>query len=118
MQRREMWLAYMMLAPTFAIILMIAAGPLLANFWISFKPVQLADLRPPAVLVNERMRGNPEAAGDAATLEYRMRNSSQDEEIRDVVVYNIGGPDTPGQQCFSSRSIKISPCIYCRTASL
>ncbi|TYC52148.1 sugar ABC transporter permease [Rhodobacterales bacterium] len=86
MQRREMWLAYMMLAPTFAIILMIVAGPLLANFWISFKPVQLADLRPPAVLMNERMRGNPEAAGDAATLEYRMRNSSQDEEIRDVVV--------------------------------
>ncbi|MEO1115224.1 MAG: sugar ABC transporter permease, partial [Pseudomonadota bacterium] len=42
MQRREMWLAYLMLAPTFAIILMIVAGPLLANFWISVKPVQLA----------------------------------------------------------------------------
>ena len=86
MQRREMWLAYMMLAPTFAIILMIVAGPLLANFWISVKPVQLADLRPPTVLVNERVRGGPEAAGDAATIEYRLRNSSQDKEIRDVIL--------------------------------
>jgi multiple sugar transport system permease protein len=86
MQRREMRLAYLMLAPTFLIILAIVAGPLLANFWISFKPVQLADLRPPSVLVNERMRGNPESAGDAATLEYRLRNSSQDKEIRDVVL--------------------------------
>ncbi|MHA7776611.1 carbohydrate ABC transporter permease [Roseibium sp. M-1] len=86
MQRREMWLAYLMLAPTFAIILMIVAGPLMANFWISVKPVQLADLRPPAVLVNERLRGRPEAEGDAASLEYRSRNSSQDEEIRNVVL--------------------------------
>ncbi|WP_198338224.1 carbohydrate ABC transporter permease [Labrenzia sp. VG12] len=86
MQRREMWLAYMMLAPTFAIILMIVAGPLLANFWISVKPVQLADLRPPTVLVNERVRGRPEAPGDTATLEYRVRNSSQEEEIRNVVL--------------------------------
>ncbi|MBN9671826.1 sugar ABC transporter permease [Labrenzia aggregata] len=86
MQRREMWLAYLMLAPTFAIILLIVAGPLLANFWISVKPVQLADLRPPTVLVNERLRGKPETAGDSATLEYRLRNSSRDEEIRDVVL--------------------------------
>ncbi|WP_152500073.1 sugar ABC transporter permease [Labrenzia sp. THAF82] len=86
MQRREMWLAYLMLAPTFAIILMIVAGPLLANFWISVKPVQLADLRPPTVLVNERVRGRPAADGDEATLEYRLRNSSRTEEIRNVVV--------------------------------
>ncbi|MCX2725504.1 carbohydrate ABC transporter permease [Roseibium salinum] len=104
MQRREMWLAYLMLLPTFAIILVIVAGPLLANFWISVKPVQLGDLRPPAVLVNERVRGNPEAAGDSATLEYRLRNSSQDEEIRDVVLrdavpegFNVTGlPDGCG----------------------
>lgn len=86
MQRREMRLAYLMLAPTFLIIMAIVAGPLLANFWISFKPVQLADLRPPGILVNERVRGGPENPGDAATLEYRLRNSSQKEEIRDVVL--------------------------------
>ncbi|MGX1495314.1 multiple sugar transport system permease protein [Labrenzia sp. MBR-25] len=89
MQRREMWLAYLMLAPTFAIILMIVAGPLLANFWISVKPVQLADLRPPTVLVNERVRGRPKAPGDEARLEYRLRNSSQDEEIRNVTLSDM-----------------------------
>jgi multiple sugar transport system permease protein len=86
MQRREARLAFLMLAPTFLIILAIVLGPLLANFWISLKPVGLADLRPPAVLVNERVRGKPTVAGDAVTLEYRLRNSSQDKEIRDVVL--------------------------------
>jgi len=86
MQKREARLAYGMLAPTFLIILAIVMGPLLANFWISVKPVQLGDLRPPTVLVNERVRGKPAAPGDAATLEYRLRNSTQDKEIRDVVI--------------------------------
>ncbi|NVK35232.1 MAG: sugar ABC transporter permease [Rhodobacteraceae bacterium] len=86
MQRREARLAFFMLAPTFLIILAIVMGPLLANFWISVKPVGLADLRPPSVLVNERERGKPKAVGDAVTLEYRLRNSSQDKEIRDVVL--------------------------------
>ncbi|WP_417685698.1 carbohydrate ABC transporter permease [Roseibium sp.] len=86
MQRREARLAYLMLAPTFAIIIAIVLGPLLANFWISVKPVGLADLRPPEVLVNERVRGKPEAAGDEAKLEYRLRNSSQDKPIRNVVL--------------------------------
>ncbi|WP_417666433.1 carbohydrate ABC transporter permease [Roseibium sp.] len=86
MQRREARLAYLMLAPTFLIILAIVMGPLLANFWISVKPVGLADLRPPEVLVNERVRGNPEAAGDAVALEYRLRNSSQDKAVRNVVL--------------------------------
>jgi len=102
MQKREMWLAYLMLAPTFAIIVLIVAGPLLANFWISVKPVQLADLRPPTVLVNERVRGGPEAVGDSATLEYRLRNSSREEEIRNVVLtdevpegFNVGDVPEP-----------------------
>ncbi len=47
MQRREARLAYGMLLPTFAIVVVIVLVPLLANFWVSFKPVQLADLRPP-----------------------------------------------------------------------
>ncbi|WP_417693610.1 carbohydrate ABC transporter permease [Roseibium sp.] len=86
MQRRESRLAYLMLAPTFLIVLAIVMGPLLANFWISVKPVGLADLRPPSVLINERVRGGPENPGDAATLEYRLRNSTQDKEIRAVML--------------------------------
>ncbi|WP_246270237.1 carbohydrate ABC transporter permease [Hongsoonwoonella zoysiae] len=84
MQRREARLAWAMLAPTFLIVFAIVLFPLVANFWISVKPVGLADLRPPAILVNERLRGRPEAPGDPVTIEYRLRNSSQDEEIRNA----------------------------------
>ena len=52
MARREMRLAYGMLLPTFVIVFGIVLVPLLANFWISFKPAQLGDLRPPTLIVN------------------------------------------------------------------
>lgn len=81
MARREMGLAYTMLLPTFAIVLAIVLGPLLANFWISVKPIGLGDLRPAALLVNERLRGDFDGPGTTATLEYRLRNSSQDKPI-------------------------------------
>ncbi|MEP1209803.1 MAG: sugar ABC transporter permease [Rhizobiaceae bacterium] len=81
MARREMRLAYGMLAPTFIIVLAIVLGPLLANFWISMKPVKLADLRPASISINERLRGKIEKPGDSATLDYRLRNSSRDKAI-------------------------------------
>jgi multiple sugar transport system permease protein len=86
MQRREMRLAYGMLSPTFLIVLLIVLGPLLANFWISFKPVQLGDLRPAAAIANERLRGKAEAVGETVTIEYRLRNSSRDSLVRDVTL--------------------------------
>ncbi len=86
MARREMRLAYMMLLPTFLIVLAIVLWPLLANFWISAKPVQLSDLRPATLVVNERLRGDLTAAGDTATLEFRLRNSSRDDPIGDVTM--------------------------------
>lgn len=73
--RREMRLAYWLLVPTLLIVLSIVLVPLLVNFWISLKPIQLADLRPPTLLVNERLRG--ELGGADAVIEYRVRNSSQ-----------------------------------------
>ncbi|MEM1045293.1 MAG: sugar ABC transporter permease [Pseudomonadota bacterium] len=85
-QRREMRLAYGLLAPTFLIVLTIVLGPLLANFWISFKPVQLGDLRPPTPVANERLRGDAEAVGDRVTLDYRLRNSSRTQAISDVTL--------------------------------
>ena len=72
-----MWLAYLLLIPTFLIVLAIVLGPLLANFWISFKPVQLGDLRPATLFVNERLRDAPQVAGEIGRLDYRVRNSSQ-----------------------------------------
>jgi multiple sugar transport system permease protein len=84
MARREMRLAYAMLLPTFLIVLGIVLWPLLANFWISAKPVQLADLRPAKLIANERLRGDLDAVGDTAAIEYRLRNSSRDDTIKNV----------------------------------
>ncbi len=82
--KREMRFAYMMLLPTFAIVLSVVLFPLFANVWISFKPVTLGDLRAPSILVNERLMGDVEAVGDEADIRYRIRNSSRQSDIADV----------------------------------
>lgn len=84
--KREQRLAYIMLLPTFMIVLGIVLGPLLANFWISFKPVKLGDLRAATTLVNEQLRPRPKAAGEDVIMRYRIRNSSQKENITNVVM--------------------------------
>jgi len=80
----EARLAYAMMIPTFVVVLSIVLIPLLSNFWISFKPVELGDLRPPTPLANERLRGSPKVEGDEVQLTYRLRNSSQRGEIQNV----------------------------------
>ena len=101
--RREMRLAYALLIPTFLIVLGIVLGPLLANLWISLKPVELADLRAPRVLVNERLRPRTfEAAGETGIIQYRVRNSSQDREVRDAAFTDIVPPGLvagPTERC-------------------
>ncbi len=85
-QRREMRLAFGMLAPTILIVLAIVLFPLLANFWISVKPIGLAELRPPTALVRERERNKADVPGDIIAIEYRARSSSQDRPITDVTI--------------------------------
>jgi len=82
--KREMRFAYMLLLPTFLIVLSVVLFPLVANIWISFKPVTLGDLRAPSILVNERLMGDVAAAGDEADIRYRIRNSSRQSDIADV----------------------------------
>ena len=82
--RREKRLAYSLLLPTFALVLAVILLPLLANFWISFKPVALADLRPPQLIVKEQLRGKLAVEGDKARIEYRFRNSSIKYPLGDV----------------------------------
>jgi multiple sugar transport system permease protein len=82
--KREMRFAYMLLLPTFLIVLSVVLFPLFANVWISFKPVTLGDLRAPSILVNERLMGDVEAVGDEADIRYRIRNSSRKSDIADV----------------------------------
>lgn len=81
MRKREARLAFNMLLPTALIVVLVVLGPLLANFWISVKPVELADLRAPSMLLTERFRGDAEAVGDEVELEYRMRNSSPNQPV-------------------------------------
>ncbi len=86
LSRREARLAWGLLLPTILAVATVVLLPLLAVFWISVKPVGLADLRPPAPVVSESLRGRPEAAGDEATVQYRLRNSSRDQPIANVIL--------------------------------
>ncbi|MCF4098314.1 carbohydrate ABC transporter permease [Maritalea mediterranea] len=80
--RREERLAWGLLAPTLTSVALVVLLPLLAIFWISFKPISLADLRPPAPIVKESLRG----AEDKLRIEYRVRNSSRTKPIFDVTL--------------------------------
>ncbi|UOM34885.1 carbohydrate ABC transporter permease [Acuticoccus sp. I52.16.1] len=76
LEKREARLALVLLAPTFAIVALVVALPLIMNFWISAKPVMLADLRPPEANINERVSGEDVAAGDTFDITYTLRNTS------------------------------------------
>ncbi|MCY4543333.1 MAG: sugar ABC transporter permease [Rhodobacteraceae bacterium] len=84
LQKQEARLAWGMLLPTIVSIALIVVLPLLAIFWISFKPVSLGDLRAPSPIANERLRGELSAPGDRATIEYRLRNSHAQNRITGV----------------------------------
>ena len=75
--KREAHLAWGMLLPTITAVSLVVALPLLAIFWISVKPVTLADLRAPEMVVRESLR----IRNDTARLEYRVNNSSQESVI-------------------------------------
>lgn len=85
LEKREARLAWGLLFPTIAIVSGVVILPLLAIFWISFKPIGLADLRPPAPVAREALRGD----GDDLRIEYRVRNSSQSEVIQDVELTDV-----------------------------
>ncbi len=84
LQKQEARLAWGLLLPTIVGVALIVILPLLAIFWISFKPVTLGDLRPPSAIANERMRGDMALPGDTATIEYRLRNSHAESQVTDV----------------------------------
>ena len=87
--RRERFLAYRMLLPTFLIVLSIVLLPLLANFWISFKPVELGDLRAARPMFNEQVKPRPKTADQEVSVRYRVRNSSKKEALRDVIFEDV-----------------------------
>ena len=81
---REKKLAYSLILPTMILVLSIVIIPLLANFWISFKPISLGDLRPPKLILKESVRSKLSPANDLATIQYRYRNSSSKYELNEV----------------------------------
>lgn len=83
--KREARLAWGLLLPTIFIVSLVILLPLLAIFWISVKPVGLADLRTVTPVVRESLRSR----GDDYRVEYRIRNSSQTRPIE-----NVGFSDT------------------------
>ena len=85
LERREARLAWGMLFPTIAIVSLVILLPLIAIFWISFKPVGLADLRAVAPVVKESFRSR----NDEHRIEYRVRNSSQDKPVTGVTFSDI-----------------------------
>ncbi len=80
--KREARLAWGLLFPTIAIVSAVVILPLLSIFWISFKPIGLADLRAPAPVVREALRGS----GEDTRIQYRLRNSSQTEVLSGVTL--------------------------------
>ncbi len=80
--KREARLAWALLSPTLIAVALVVVLPLFAVIWISFKPFTLADMRPPAPIVRESLRGE----GEEMRVEYRVRNSSQDEAITGVTL--------------------------------
>ena len=87
--KREAQLAWSLLFPTITAVALVVVLPLLAIFWISIKPVELGDLRPPEVVLREDIRGNDDAVGDEANIRYRLRNSSQEQPITGVGLTDI-----------------------------
>ena len=82
LKAREARLAFYMLFPTFAIVLLIVIFPVVADFWIAFKNIKLGDLRPPRAVVIERVKKRPKAPGDELVVGYRVANRAKNPIIQ------------------------------------
>ena len=84
--KKEKRLALILLLPTILIVLSVVIFPLLANFWISFKPVSLGDLRPPKLILKERVKANLSDNSKLIEVHYRYRNSSIKYDLENVII--------------------------------
>ncbi len=84
--RSEAGLAYAFLLPPLVVVLSIVLVPVLANFWISFKAVELSDLRPPKPIVKLQISKWPKKDGDPIVFKYSLRNSSQKLPLNNILI--------------------------------
>jgi len=99
--RREARLAWGLLLPTLTSVMLVVILPLLAIFWISVKPVNLSDLRAPAPVANEQLRGRPAAAGRSSPCPAGTfgKNSFRVRQRRRLAV-DLRSDSGPGQCAF------------------
>ena len=104
--KKEKRLALILLLPTILIVLSVVIFPLLANFWISFKPVSLGDLRPPKLILKERVKANLSDNSKLIEVHYRYRNSSIKYDLENVIIKD---------KIHSSFTVKnIQPSRFCK----
>ena len=84
--KSEARLAYAFLLPTLLVVFSIVLVPVIANFWISFKTVELSDLRPPKPIVKIQVSKWPKKQGDSFVFRYRIRNSSQKFPLKNILI--------------------------------
>ena len=102
--------AYTLLLPAVFLVFAIVLFPIFANIWISFKDVQLKDIRIPEPRAKKIVKSIPE---DKAKLKiiYRLRNSSLIEDINNIkfldkLPKNIEPVDLDSRCTFESKKIE------------
>ena len=75
--------AYTLLLPAVFLVFAIVLFPILANVWISFKEVELKDIRIPEPRAKKIVKAKSEDQSQLKII-YRLRNSSLIESIDDV----------------------------------
>ena len=75
--------AYTLLLPAVFLVFAIVLFPIFANIWISFKEVQLKDIRIPEPRAKKIVKS---ISGEESKIKilYKLRNSSLLQEIRDI----------------------------------
>mgnify|MGYP000061577318 FL=1 len=75
--------AYILTLPAVSLVFAIILFPIFANIWISFKEVQLKDIRIPEPRAKEIIKSIPDNQNKIKII-YKLRNSSLLQEIRNV----------------------------------
>ncbi len=75
--------AYILTLPAVCLVFAIILFPILANIWISFKEVELKDIRIPEPRAKKIIKSIPDQDNKIKVL-YKLRNSSLLQEIRNV----------------------------------
>ena len=75
--------AYILTLPAVFLVFAIVLFPIFANVWISFKEVELKDIRIPEPRAKKIIKSIPDDASKVIVL-YKLRNSSLNQELRNI----------------------------------